>query len=114
MDSKPGRYSNLGNIGEIRVQTAADAIATAVEDSINCARFQQEAPGFHKRPQKVLKKATSERHTRNVMEATELLPMAPMNIIGINSPAQSGKDSRQERFFGCQSHQHSTQSNCEK
>jgi DNA-directed RNA polymerase len=55
--------------GETRVQTAAEAIATAVEDSVNYSRFQQEAPGLHKHLQNVLKKATSKRHSRNVMEA---------------------------------------------
>ncbi|SKB50198.1 DNA-directed RNA polymerase [Luteibacter sp. 22Crub2.1] len=60
---------NAVSTGETRVQTAAEAIATAVEDSINYSRFQQEAPGLHKHLQDVLKKATSKRHSRNVMEA---------------------------------------------
>lgn len=60
---------NAISTGETRVQSAAEAIATAVEDSINYSRFQQEAPGLHKHLQDVLKKATSKRHSRNVMEA---------------------------------------------
>lgn len=54
---------------ETRVQSAAEAIATAVEDSINYSKFRVAAPGLHKHLQTVLKKATSQRHTRQVMEA---------------------------------------------
>lgn len=60
---------NAISTGETRVQSAAESIAMAVEDSINYSRFQQEAPGLHKHLQTVLKKATSKRHSRNVMEA---------------------------------------------
>jgi DNA-directed RNA polymerase len=55
--------------GETRFQTAAEAIATSLEDSINYSRFQEVSPGLHKHLQGVLKKSTSQRHSRNVMEA---------------------------------------------
>lgn len=55
--------------GETRVQTVAEAIATSLEDSINYYRFKEVSPGLHKHLQGVLKKSTSQRHSRNVMEA---------------------------------------------
>jgi DNA-directed RNA polymerase len=55
--------------GETRVQTVAEAIATSLEDSINYSRFKEVSPGLHKPLQGVLKKSTSQRHSRNVMEA---------------------------------------------
>ncbi|WP_285401014.1 DNA-directed RNA polymerase [Luteibacter sp. ME-Dv--P-043b] len=55
--------------GETRVQTVAEAIATSLEDSINYSRFKEVSPGLHKHLQGVLKKSTSQRHSRNVMEA---------------------------------------------
>jgi DNA-directed RNA polymerase len=55
--------------GETRVQAVAEAIATAVEDSINYSRFREESPGLYKHLQGVLKKSTSNRHSRNVVAA---------------------------------------------
>ena len=54
---------------DTRVQTVAEAIATSIEDSINYSRFREVSPGLHKHIQNVLKKSTSQRHSRNVMEA---------------------------------------------
>lgn len=54
---------------DTRAQTVAEAIATSIEDSINYSRFREVSPGLHKHIQKVLKKSTSQRHSRNVMEA---------------------------------------------
>lgn len=54
---------------DTRVQTVAEAIATSIEDSINYSRFREVSPGLHKHIQGVLKKSTSQRHSRNVMEA---------------------------------------------
>jgi DNA-directed RNA polymerase len=55
--------------GDTRVQSVAEAIATSLEDSINYSRFREVSPGLHKHLQTVLKKSTSQRHSRNVMEA---------------------------------------------
>lgn len=54
---------------DTRVQSVAEGIATALEDSINYSRFREVSPGLHSHIQKVLKKSTSQRHSRNVMEA---------------------------------------------
>lgn len=54
---------------DTRVQSVAEAIATAVEDSINYSRFREESPGLYKHLQGALKKSTSNRHSRNVMSA---------------------------------------------
>ena len=54
---------------DTRVQSVAEAIATTMEDSINYSRFREVSPGLHKHIQGVLKKSTSQRHSRNVMEA---------------------------------------------
>jgi len=54
---------------DTRVQTVAEAIATSLEDSINYSRFREVSPGLYKHIQGVLKKSTSQRHSRNVMEA---------------------------------------------
>lgn len=54
---------------DTRVQSVAEAIATSIEDSINYSRFREVSPGLYKHIQDVLKKSTSQRHSRNVMEA---------------------------------------------
>ena len=54
---------------DTRVQSVAEAIATSIEDSINYSRFREVSPGLYKHLQGVLKKSTSQRHSRNVMEA---------------------------------------------
>ena len=54
---------------DTRVQTVAEAIATSLEDSINYSRFREVFHGLYKHIQGVLKKSTSQRHSRNVMEA---------------------------------------------
>jgi len=60
---------NAISSGESRVQTVAEAIATSIEDSINYSRFREVSPGLYKHLQTVLKKSTSQRHSRNVMSA---------------------------------------------
>jgi len=54
---------------DTRLQSVAEAIATSLEDSINYSRFREVSPGLYKHLQGVLKKSTSQRHSRNVMEA---------------------------------------------
>lgn len=60
---------NAISTGDTRVQTVAEAIAMTVTDSINYSRFREESPGLYKHLQGVLKKSTSQRHSRNVMAA---------------------------------------------
>ncbi|XRD77692.1 T3/T7 RNA polymerase [Dyella marensis] len=60
---------NAVSSGESRVQTVAEAIATSIEDSVNYSRFREVSPGLYKHLQTVLKKSTSQRHSRNVMGA---------------------------------------------
>ena len=54
---------------DTRVQSVAEAIATSLEDSINYTKFKEVSPGLYKHIQVALKKSTSKRHSRNVMEA---------------------------------------------
>jgi DNA-directed RNA polymerase, mitochondrial len=54
---------------DTRVQTVAEALGTAVEDSINYSRFREESPGLYKHLQGVLKKSTSQRHNKSVLSA---------------------------------------------
>ena len=54
---------------DTRVQAVAETIAATIEDSINYSRFREVSPGLYKHLQGVLKKSTSQRHSRNVMEA---------------------------------------------
>lgn len=60
---------NAISTGETRVQTVAENIATSVTDSINYSRFREESPGLYKHLQGVLKKSTSQRHNREVLNA---------------------------------------------
>lgn len=63
------RCLNAMTAQDTRVQSVAEAIATSVEDSINYSRFRETSPGLYKHLQQVLKKSTSQRHSRNVLSA---------------------------------------------
>jgi len=77
--------------GETRVQTVAEAIATSIEDSINYSRFKEVSPGLHKHLQGVLKKSTSQRHSRNVMEAAVATREDPAHFACVKGGPNEGR-----------------------